>query len=116
MWCYFQGKIEESKDMEKKKSYLIHSCIIGFLVSGLFWNGFCIYTELVFHDFSELEYLLYKVFFLICGSLLLIFLGIKSVNVFRARKNGMVTCKNLLMQVGLTILLSVLWMIPFYML
>lgn len=105
--------MEESKDMEKKKSYIIHSCIIGFLVTGLFINGFGIYSALAFH---ETVFVLHKVLFLICGSLLLIFLGLKSVNVFKAGKNGTVTCKNLFIQVGITILLSVLWMIPFYIL
>ena len=105
--------MEESKDMENKKSYIIHSCIIGFLVTGLFINGFGIYSALAFH---ETVFVLHKVLFLICGSLFLIFLGLKSVNVFKAGKNGTITCKNLLLQVGLTILLSLLWMIPFYML
>jgi len=98
--------------MKKYKKYFIGSCIIGFLVSGLLTNGFCIYVSLVF---NKNDYFINKVLFILCGILFVVFLGIGIYNILRKFKYKVFSLKKILRELGITIFFTVLWIVIFWM-
>ena len=104
--------MERSKVMRNKKEYLINSCIVGFLVSGIITNGFCIYVSLVFNENNDL---VNKILFTICGVLFVIFLTKKGCGTLGKIKYKVNTVREILREIGITLFLSILWMIPLWM-
>ena len=100
------------KEMKKYKNNIICSCIIGFLVSGLLTNGFCIYVSLVFNKY---DYFYNKVLFVLCGILFVVFLGIGIYNILKKIKYEVFSIKNIIKKLGITIFFTVLWIVIFWM-
>lgn len=91
---------------------IVISSIVGFWLSGMLTNGFCIYVSLVFNDNDDL---VNRVLFIISGVVLAIVLLIQSHNTFSRIKHGETTVRHVLREAVKVVFLSVLWIIPFWM-
>lgn len=98
--------------MKDIKNKIVNSSIVGFCVSGMLTNTFCIYTSLVFHDNDDLEN---RVLFVVSSLLLAVYLLIQSFNTFNRIRKGETIIRNVLKETVGVVCLSVLWMIPFWM-